>query len=256
MEKLGFIHATPNETGAPSYDPKDLTKLYLYGALNHVRTSRKLERECHRNLEAIWLMKNLTPDHKTIANFRKDNAHVIKAVFKEFVQFCKNLDLYGAELIALDGSKFIAQNSKDKACTQKGLTKYIKVIEESTQRYLEELDAADNEEENQTSPLWENKVKAILAKKEECEKLLRKMKETGQTEVELTDPECRLMKNRDKIEPCYNVHTAVDAKNHLIVEYDVTNAPNDTHALSSLSKSAKEALGSEAYWGDCGQWFL
>ena len=112
LEKMGFTHAAPVETGRPSYNPKDLLKLYIYGYLNQARSSRKLERECQRNIEAIWLMKKLTPDHKTIADFRKDNAQCIKAVFKEFVKLCMGLDLYGAELIAVEGSYFKAVNDK------------------------------------------------------------------------------------------------------------------------------------------------
>ena len=128
-EKIGFTHAIPAETGRPSYNPKDLLKLYIYGYLNQVRTSRRLERECHRNIEVIWLMKKLTPDHKTIADFRKDNAAGIKAVFKEFVKLCIGLGLYGKELIAVDGSKFKAVNAKEKHFNQKTLAKRIELIE-------------------------------------------------------------------------------------------------------------------------------
>ncbi len=246
LEKMGFTHAAPVETGRPSYNPKDLLKLYIYGYLNQARSSRKLERECQRNIEAIWLMKKLTPDHKTIADFRKDNAQCIKAVFKEFVKLCMGLDLYGAELIAVDGSKFKAVNAKEKHFTQKTLAKRVELIEKSATRYLEELDAADREEEqNQAKHVWEEKVKALLSKKEKCEELLKRMKESGQNEVALTDPECRLMKTRGGIESCYNVETAVDAKNHLIVDYGVTNAPSDNHELCSIAKSAKETFGVE-----------
>ncbi|HKM60105.1 MAG TPA: IS1182 family transposase, partial [Candidatus Bathyarchaeia archaeon] len=245
-EKIGFTHAIPAETGRPSYNPKDLLKLYVYGYLNQVRTSRRLERECHRNIEVIWLMKKLTPDYKTIADFRKDNAAGIKAVFKEFVKLCIGLGLYGKELIAVDGSKFKAVNAKEKHFNQKTLAKRIELIEKSSERYLEALDAADKQEEqNQAKHVWEDKIKELLSKKETCEELLGQMKASGQNEVALTDPQCRLMKTRGGIEPGYNVEAAVDAKNHLIVDYEVTNAQSDNHELCSIAKSAMETFGVE-----------
>ncbi len=146
MEKLGFTHSTPQELGRPSYNPKDLCKLYLYGGLNHIRSSRKLERECKTNLEAMWLLKGLAPDFKTIADFRKDNPSAIGALFKEFVAFLKDLSLYGAKQVAVDGTKLRAVNSNDKAFTQRALAKRIKVMEKSVKHYLEELDAADEQE--------------------------------------------------------------------------------------------------------------
>lgn len=245
LQTLLFTHTIPNEEGRPFYDPKDLCKLYLYGGLYHARSSRKLERQCQVNLEVIWLMKGLTPDYKTIADFRKDNVQCIKALFKEFVKLCMGLGLYGGELIGTDGSKFKAVNAKEKHFTQQTLAKRIKLIEESVQRYLEELDAADKQEENEAKHAWEEKVKTLLKKKEKCQELLSEMKHSGQNEVALSDPECRLMKTRGGIESCYNVHTAVDAKNHLIVDYDVTNAPSDNHELCSIAKNAKETLGVE-----------
>jgi transposase len=126
LEKLGFKHALPSETGRPSYDPSDLLTLYVYGYLNQVRSSRKLERECHRNLEVMWLMKKLAPDHKTIADFRKDNVDCIKPVFKEFVYLCRSLDLYGAQLVAIDGTKFRAVNSKSNNLNEKTVAQRLK----------------------------------------------------------------------------------------------------------------------------------
>ena len=247
LQSMGFTHATPAQTGRPSYDPKDLLKLYIYGYLNQIRSSRRLEHACKINLEAIWLMRQLTPDHKTIADFRKNNPQSIRTVFKEFVKVCIKLDLYGAELLAVDGSKFKAQNAKEKHFTQKTLGKRVELIEKSIQRYLKDLETADwTEDQNQAKRVWEDKVKALLAKKEKCETLLKKMKETGQNEVAFTDPECRLMKNRGAIDSCYNVHAAVDSKNHLIVEYNVNNAPSDNHELHGIAKDAKETLGVES----------
>jgi transposase len=246
LQKLSFTHSIPNELGRPSYDPKDLLKLYIYGYINQVRTSRKLEHECHRNIEVIYLMKKLTPDFKTIADFRKDNVDCIKGVFREFVKFCMGLDLYGAKLIAIDGVKLKAVNSIDRNFNQKTLTYRLKMIEERVSKYLKEMEALDKEEEKaQATRELEEKLKNIMKCKEEYTELLRKLKESDLNEVSLTDPESRLMKNRGKIEPCYNSHVAVDDKNHLIVDYNVTNAPADNCQLSSIAKDAKETLGVE-----------
>ena len=246
LQKLGFTHSTPTDLGRPSYDPKDLLKLYIYGYLNQVRTSRKLEHECHRNIEVIWLMKKLAPDFKTIADFRKDNVDCIKGVFREFVKFCMVLDLFGSKLVAIDGVKFKAVNSIDRNFNQKTLTYRLKMIEERVSKYLKEMEALDKEEEKaEATRELEEKLKNIMRCKEEYTELLRKLKESNLNEVSLTDPESRLMKNRGRIEPCYNSHVAVDDKNHLIVDYNVTNAPADNCQLSSIAKGAKEMLGVE-----------
>ena len=244
LEKLGFTHSIPNDLGRPSYDPSDLLKLYIYGYLNQIRTSRKLQRECHRNLETMWLMKKLAPDFKTIADFRKDNVDCIKGVFREFVKFCMGLDLYGAKLVAIDGVKFKAVNSNDGNFNQKTLVYRLKTIDERVSKYLGEMEALDKEEEKaEAARELEEKLKKIMKCKEEYTELLRKLKESNLNEVSLTDPESRLMKNRGKIEPCYNSHVAVDDKNHLIVDYNVTNAPADNCQLSAIAKGAKETLG-------------
>jgi transposase len=246
LEKLGFKHALPNDAGRPSYDPSDLLKLYVYGYLNQVRSSRKLERECHRNLEVMYLMKKLAPDFKTIADFRKDNVDCVKGVFKEFVKFCMGLDLYGAKYVAIDGVKFKAVNSIDKNFNQKTLVYRLKIIDERVSKYLNELEKHDKEEEKaELARELEEKLKNIMKRKAEYTELLRKLKESKQNEVSLVDPESRLMKNRGRIEPCYNSHVAVDDKNHLIVDYNVTNAPADNCQLSSIAKGAKEMLGVE-----------
>jgi transposase len=246
LEALGFKHSIPCDVGRPSYDPSDLLKLYVYGYLNQVRSSRRLERECHKNLEVIWLMKKLAPDFKTIADFRKDNAGCIKGVFKEFVKFCMGLDLYGAKYVAIDGVKFKAVNSIDKNFNQKTLVYRLKIIDERVSKYLNELEKHDKEEEKaEATRELEEKMKNIMKRKEEYTELLRKLKESNQNEVSLTDPESRLMKNRGRVEPCYNSHVAVDDKNHLIVDYNVTNAPADNCQLSSIAKSAKETLNAE-----------
>jgi transposase len=256
MEKLGFTHSTPQDLGRPSYNPKDLCKLYLYGGLNHIRSSRKLERECKTNLEAMWLLKGLTPDFKTIADFRKDNPSAIGALFREFVSFLKELSLYGARQVTVDGTKLRAVNSNDKAFTQRALAKRIKVMEKSVKHYLEELDAADEQEASdeqqagsevgKDSKAFEvDKLAALLEKKEKSEELLGKMEKSGQKEVALTDPDCRQMMSHGRVESCYNMQAAVDSKNHLIVNYLVTNEASDLNQLSGVAISAKETLGVE-----------
>jgi transposase len=256
MEKLGFTHSTPQELGRPSYNPKDLCKLYLYGGLNHIRSSRKLERECKTNLEAMWLLKGLAPDFKTIADFRKDNPSAIGALFKEFVAFLKDLSLYGARQVTVDGTKLRAVNSNDKAFTQRALAKRIKVMEKSVKHYLEELDAADEQETSDEQQAGSevgkdakafevDKLAALLEKKEKSEEILDKMQKSGQKEVALTDPDCRQMMNHGRVESCYNMQAAVDSKNHLIVNYVVTNEASDLNQLSGVAISAKETLGVE-----------
>src|SRR5208283_2444054 len=158
LEKLGFKHSVLADTGRPSYNPSDLLKLYIYGYLNQVRSSRKLEKECHRNIEVMWLMKKLSPDFKTIADFRKDNVDCIKGVFKEFVYLCRNLDLYGAQLVAIDGTKFKAVNSKSNNLNEKTVALRLKQTEEKIEAYLKEMDkndTADSDEDESTNELKE-----------------------------------------------------------------------------------------------------
>ena len=249
LEKLGFKHSIPAEVGRPPYNPSDLLKLYVYGYLNQIRSSRKLERECHRNIEVMWLMKKLTPDFKTIADFRKDNIHCVKGVFKEFVKLCISLDLYGAKCIAVDGTKFKAVNSLDSNFNRKNLAYRMKMIDQHVSKYLAEIEEQDRKEEQANSKqadILQEKVQKLMKRKEEYSELLRKLKESKQNEVSLVDPDCRLMKNRGRIEPCYNGQVAVDDKNHLIVDYNVTNAPADNCQLSIIAKGAKDMLGAES----------
>jgi transposase len=256
MEKLGFTHSTPQELGRPSYNPKDLCKLYLYGGLNHIRSSRKLERECKTNLECMWLLRGLAPDFKTIADFRRDNPMAIGALFRDFVAFLKNLSLFGAKQVTVDGTKLRAVNSNDKAFTQRALAKRIKVMEKSIKHYLEELDAQDeqeasdeqqaNSESGEEAKAFEvDKLAALLEKKEKSEAILDKMEKSGQKEIALTDPDCRQMMSHGRVESCYNMQAAVDSKNHLIVNYLVTNEASDLNQLSDVAINAKVTLGVE-----------
>lgn len=243
IEKLGFKNSTPTQVGRPSYNPKDLLKLYVYGYLNQTRSSRKLEGECHRNIEVMWLMKKLAPDFKTIADFRKDNIDCIKGVFREFVKLCIGLDLYGAKCIAIDGTKFKAANGLDRNFNRKKLVYRIEEADKQVSKYLTEIEAEDRKEEQANSKhtgVLQQKVQKLIKRKEEYSELLTKLKESKQNEVSMVDPDCRLMKNRGRIEPCYNGQVAVDDKNHLIVDYNITNAPNDICQLSSMAIGAKE----------------
>ncbi len=248
LEKLAFKHALPSETGRPSYDPSDLLKLYVHGYLNQVRSSRKLERECHRNLEVMWLMKKLAPDHKTITDFRKDNVDCIKPVFKEFVYLCRSLDLYGAQLVAIDGSKFKAVNSKSNNLNEKTVALRLKQTEEKIAEYLKELDSndANDSEEDETGQYDElkEKISQLEEKKQQYEHIQGQMKASGQREVSLVDPDSRLMRvDSQRLEVGYNIQTSVDAKQHLIVDYDVINISTDHHQLTKDALAAKETLG-------------
>src|SRR5208337_2154272 len=196
LEKLGFKHSIPSDLGRPSYNPSDLLKLYVYGYLNQVRSSRKLEKECHRNVEVMWLMKKLAPDFKTIADFRKDNVDCIKGVFKEFVYLCRSLDLYGAQLVAIDGTKFKAVNSRSNNLNEKTVALRLKQTEEKIAEYLRELetnDANDSEEDEKakTDELKE-KISQLEERKQQYEQIQTQMKATGQREISLVDPDSRL----------------------------------------------------------------
>src|SRR5208337_3568669 len=159
LEKLGFKHSVLADTGRPSYDPSDLLKLYVYSYLNQVRSSRKLEKECHRNVEVIWLMKKLAPDFKTIADFRKNNVDCIKGVFKEFVYLCRSLDLYGAQLVAIDGTKFKAVNSKSNNLNEKTVALRLKQTEEKMAEYLKEMDQNDAKDSDESTNVDELREK-------------------------------------------------------------------------------------------------
>lgn len=257
MKSMNFTRSEPADTGRPPYDPRDLLKLYIYGYLNHIRSSRNLEKECMRNVEVMWIMKRLTPDFKTIADFRKDNVGCIRKVFSEFVRLCDELDLFGKELVSVDGTKFRAVNSKDRHFSAETLNERLKHIEERIERYLNEIDENDSSEENITAcneggdgsddrvKRLNEKIEKLKEKKSEYEGLLTRMEVEGKTELSLTDADSRMMHNNGKLEVCYNVQTAVDSKNKLIADYDVTNAQTDQNLLTPMVKGAMEMLGVE-----------
>ena len=248
MEKLGFKHSVPADTGRPSYNPSDLLKLYIYGYLNQIRSSRKLEKECHRNVEVMWLMKKLAPDFKTIADFRKDNVDCIKGVFKEFVYLCRSLDLYGAQLVAIDGTKFKAVNSKSNNLNEKTVALRLKQTEEKIAEYLKELDDNDvddlEDDDNDRTDDLKEKISQLQEKKRQYEYIQEQMKATGQREISLVDPDSRLMRvDNQRLEVGYNIQTSVDAKQHLIIDYDVINNSTDHHQLTKNALAAMQTLG-------------
>ena len=195
LHGLGFTHAIPAETGRPPYHPGDLLKLYVYGYLNRIRSSRQLEREAGRNLELMWLLKRLTPDFKTLADFRRDNRLAIRRVCQEFTFFCRQLDLFGGELVAIDGSKFKAQNAKGRNVTQRKLKRQIQELEKKIDEYLEELDQADEEEkdlpEKPNAEQLREKIETMQQRQAELRKVEEQMKERGQSQISLTDPDSR-----------------------------------------------------------------
>ena len=247
MEELGFEGTAPKEIGRPPYDPRDLLKLYIYGYLNRVRTGRRLERECQRNVELMWLMRKLRPDFKTITDFRKDNRKAFRGVFRQFVLLCKGLGLVGGELVAVDGSKFKAVNSGQRNFSQKKLEERLKKIDEKVERYLDEIERGDEEgKESEISAVeLKQKIEKLKERKGRYKELLKELGASGQSQVSLTDPQSRAMALTPRGEVSYNVQTVVDRKHHLIVEQDVTNEGLDNHQLFSMAQKTKQMLGQD-----------
>ena len=249
LEQSGFARTTAKATGRPGYHPGDLLKLYVYGYLNRIRSSRRLEAETHRNVEVIWLLKQLRPDFKTIADFRRDNRQAFKQVFREFVLLCRQLDLFGRELIAVDGTRIKAVNNKDRNFTKASLKKLIKQSDERLERYLAELEAGDKEEQNAPggghADDLAKKIDAIRQRRDRLEGYLTQLERTGEDQLSLTDPDARAMARMTKVGVGYNIQIAVDEKYKLIVEQDVYNVVLDYGLLTDTAKAAKEILGAE-----------
>ena len=235
--------------GRPGYAPGDLLKLYIYGYLNRVRSSRRLETECHRNIEVIWLLRTLKPDFKTIADFRRDNRAAFRAVFRQFVLLCRRLDLYGRKLLAVDGTRIKAVNNKDRNFTRSSLREFIRRADEWLEDYLKRLDEGDVEDGAtgggaRTKNLAE-KIAALNEKRGRYQAMLAQLDRTGEDQISLTDPDSRAMAAHTKVGVGYNVQVAVDAKNKLIVEQAVTNQVVDMGLLTETSEPAREILGVE-----------
>lgn len=251
LHELGYTKALPKSTGRKPYHPGDLLKLYLYGYLHRIRSSRGLEKETRRNVEVMWLIKRLTPDFKTIADFRKENSEAVQNTFKHFTMCCRRIGLYKGELLAIDGSVFKAVNSKDKVLTKKKLALQLSDIEKDIRGYLEEMDRMDQEEDelygDSEKDLDPEKIKEILEDlKQQKHQKLSQMEELADSDVNqkaLSDSEACLMKKRGSGSVVgYNVQTVVDDKHKLIVAYKVTNDSNDKSHLLPMVKKARQAL--------------
>jgi transposase len=248
LARLGFTHVTCADTGRPPYPPAVLLKIYLYGYLNRLRSSRRLEIECQRNVELVWLTGKLTPDHKTIASFRKDHLQPLKAVAREFTQLCRKLDLFGGELLAIDGSKFKAINSRDANFNANKLKAILADTDARLEEYFARLDQADAIET--ASPTLDatqlrQKIAALQGKKEWHARLLVQMEQSGQPQISTTDPDTRNMVVAQGHQVGYNVQLAVDAKHKLIAADTVTNEVSDRKQLANVALQAKENLGLE-----------
>jgi len=244
--ELGFMRGEAAETGRPGYDPRLLMGLFIWGHMNRVRSSRGLERECGRNLEAIWLMENLRPDFKTIADFRKDNGEPIKQVMVKFRLWCQAEELFGREVVAIDGSKFKAANNSERNFTQKKLAKLIKRERTQVDEYLKAVAEADEQEvaEPQLSAeQLREKLKGIKEKLAGHEEMLQEMKGSEVSQVSVTDADARLMKTSKGSDVSYNVQMVIDSKHKLIAACEVTNDGNDLGQLANMAQQGKEALG-------------
>jgi transposase len=251
LGELGFSGVDPEITGRPSYHPSVLLKLYIYGYLNRVQSSRRLEREALRNVEVMWLVSRLVPDHKTIADFRKDNGGAVRQVCSQFVALCRAMGLLTEASVAIDGSKFKAVNNRDKNFTRAKMERRMAQIEESVARYLQQLDTADRQEPSEALKTKTSRLKEKIEKlKDEMRRLVglkAVMLATPDQQISLTDPDARSMATSGRGSGIvgYNVQVAVDTKHHLIVTHEVTNVGTDRSQLSSVAKQAKAALGAE-----------
>ena len=248
---LGFEGATPATTGRPSYHPSVLLKLYLYGYINRIQSSRRLERECQRNVELMWLTGRLAPDFKTIADFRRDNAKGIRNVCRRFVLLCRELKLFTQAVVAIDGSKFKAVNNRERNYTPGKIERRERELEESIQRYLDALETADRTQPAELQAKTE-RLQGKIAKMRQRMQDLQEIKAVLETQpdrqLSQTDPDARAMTTHSAKGTAlvgYNVQTAVDTQNHLIVAHEVTNTGSDRAQLSKLAVAASEAMGED-----------
>nr|GFC54939.1 hypothetical protein [Tanacetum cinerariifolium] len=249
LVNLGFEGAIPADTGRPAYHPAILLKIYIYGYLNRIQSSRRLEREAQRNVELMWLTGRLMPDFKTIANFRKDNSKAIRGVCRQFVVLCQQLGLFGENLVAIDGSKFKAVNNRDRNFTSAKLKRRMEEIESSINRYLTALDTADRQEPTSSGAKTvrlEEKIAKLKVQMKELQAIEIRLNDSPDKQVSLTDPDAHSMMTRGTGIVGYNVQTAVDAQHHLIVAHEVTNVGSDRDQLSSMAKQAREAMASDS----------
>ena len=247
LSALGFDGAEPADTGRPAYHPGTLLKIYIYGYLNRVQSSRRLEREAQRNVELMWLTGRLAPDFKTIADFRRDNGPAIRKVCARFIQLCREMQLFTEDLVAIDGSKFKAVNNRDRNFTRQKIKSRVEHLEKAVKQYLDDLDRADRQPTTvpqvRVSQL-KGKITAIKAQIRKLAKIEKQLPQKTDQQLSLTDPDARSMNSAGKGTGTvgYNVQTAVDTKNHMIVAHEVTNVGHDRGQLSSMSKLARTAM--------------
>ncbi|ABE46960.1 IS1182 family transposase [Polaromonas sp. JS666] len=249
MVALGFEGATPAATGRPSYHPSVLLKLYLYGYLNRIQSSRRLERECQRNVELMWLTGRLAPDFKTIADFRRDNGKGIRNVCRRFVLLCRELKLFSEAVVAIDGSKFKAVNNRERNYTPGKIERRERELEESIQRYLDALETADRTQPTEMQAKTERlqgKIQKMRQRMQDLQAVKAQLETLPDRQLSQTDPDARAMTTysaKGTAMVGYNIQTAVDTKNHLIVAHEVTNNGSDRSQLSQIALAAREAMG-------------
>jgi transposase len=250
LKELGFEGAVPAETGRPAYHPATLLKIYIYGYLNRIQSSRRLEREAQRNVEVVWLTGRLMPDFKTIADFRKDNGSAIRKVCVRFVELCREMKLFTDAVVAIDGSKFKAVNNRDRNFTEQKIKSRMAHLEKAVKHYLDDLDRADRLPSSVPEARVERLQEKIAAIKLQMKQLaqIKEQLPKAKGQISLTDPDARSMNSAGKGTGTvgYNVQTAVDTKNHMIVAHEVTNVGHDRSQLSEMSERAREAIGSKS----------
>ena len=238
LTKLGFARNEPKGTGAPSYEPSDMVKLLIYGYCNAIRASRKLERSCYNNLEVIWLIKNLKPDHSSIAGFRQQNAKALKRIFREFTLLCVKWELVKGDILVVDGTKMKANNSKKNNSSAKKLADKIKAIDEKIENYL-----SSPETENETISNVAEKITALDNRREKYEAYKESLEKSGKTQISTTDPDARLMDNKQgSASVGFNIQATADAESHIVLDVKVTNLPTDQNELYKMGRRAKYIL--------------
>jgi transposase len=243
LETLGFERVVAKGKGRPGYHPAILLKLYIYGYLNRIQSSRRLEKESHRNVELMWLVERLSPDFKTIADVRKDNGKGIKNACRQFVELCRQMNMFSDAVFAIDGSKFKAVNNRSRNYTPKKVKFHIQRVEKSIQQYLSQMDTQDNDEKTNCDKVSESKLAWLQQRLVELQELEKEVNEHPDKQISQTDPDSRLMQTYQmESQVCYNVQSAVDIKHHLIISHDVTNTPDRgqlTHVASQVQQVLK-----------------
>jgi len=242
LNSLGFHRVQAKQTGRPGYNPATLLKLYIYGYLNRIQSSRRLEKETHRNVELMWLLERLQPDFKTIADFRKDNGKGIKNACRQFIELCRQMNMFSDAEFAIDGSKFKAVNNKAKNYTPSKMKFHIERVEKSIQDYLSKMDRQDNDEKTNSNKVSESKLAWLKQRLVELKALEKEVNDHPDKQLSQTDPDARLMKTHHlSRQVCYNVQSAVDTKHHLIISHNVTNTP-DRGQLTHVASQVQDVL--------------